>query len=97
MVLVDKTVSPGYYAMLNSMNRPKILPKYLQGLEDRSPRSVPQQPSGSDCGAYFARFAEIVSGVKASTPAWSDIPRRMASNDVPDDDVRRIRADVGVN
>ena len=102
MLLVNKTVSPGYYAMLNSLTgdseNPKIK-KDLPGLENRTPLSVPKQQNGVDCGAYFARFAEIVSGVKTSTPGWSDIPRRMrmARNDVTADDVRRIRADVGAN
>jgi hypothetical protein len=101
MLLVNNTVSPGYYAMLNSMSGTSTNPMIennLRGLENLSPRSVPKQQNGSDCGAYFARFAELVSGRNTSKPAWSDVvPKRMSENDVTEADVRRIRADVGAN
>ena len=60
-------------------------PQWIYSYDDATPRNVPKQENGSDCGAYTICFGEIIS-------TWSVIKKRMSKDDVGVDDINNVRS-----
>jgi len=86
LLVVDNTKKE--YAILSSTYakpNPVDWPQWTYSYDDATPRNVPKQENGSDCGAYTICFGEIIS-------TWSVIKKRMSKDDVGVDDINNVRS-----